>query len=240
MTNLIICNRYKALAMSCQRLDALFYCLFKKAGVDLASLASMSQQQQQQAVAASAASALNNPAGVTNENLSIQGGHINITSENIVGGVQNISSNQNSSSLAQWKAVMKENNNQLPEDMNDMLLNGKNLHFIKQIELQSHFSFPYSFLFDFLGKNIGDVGNVTAYHGAATFYTNSQPMNTQSVNTGSTQNATNQITQATTQNNHIVTTVPAQIQVQVQVQVQLPQHQQQQHVVSNTNAGLLV
>lgn len=32
--------------MSCQRLDALFYCLFKKAGVDLTSLASMSQQQQ--------------------------------------------------------------------------------------------------------------------------------------------------------------------------------------------------
>ncbi|CAF0966654.1 unnamed protein product [Brachionus calyciflorus] len=45
---------YKALAMSCQRLDALFYCLFKKAGVDLTSLASMSQSQQQQAVAAAA------------------------------------------------------------------------------------------------------------------------------------------------------------------------------------------
>lgn len=205
---------YKALAMSCQRLDALFYCLFKKAGVDLASLASMSQQQQQQAVAA-AASALNNPAGVTNENLSIQGSHINITSENIVGGVQNISSNQNSSSLAQWKAVMKENNNQLPEDMNDMLLNG---------------------------KHIGDVSNVTGYHGAATFYTNTQPINTQSVNTASTQSTTtNQITQGTTQsNNNIVTTVPAQIQVQVQVQVQLPQHQQQQHIGSNVNTGLLV
>lgn len=224
--------------MSCQRLDALFYCLFKKAGVDLASLASMSQQQQQQAVAA-AASALNNPAGVTNENLSIQGSHINITSENIVGGVQNISSNQNSSSLAQWKAVMKENNNQLPEDMNDMLLNGKiELHLSKPIEFWSHlFLF---FLGDFVGKNIGDVGSVTAYHGAATFYTNTQPMNTQPVNTASTQNATNQISQADTQNNNIVTTVPAQIQVQVQVQVQLPQHQQQQHVVSNTNAGLLV
>lgn len=65
-------------------------------------------------------------------------------------------------------------------------------------------------------------------------------MNTQPVNTGSTQNATNQISQAAAQNNNIVTTVPAQIQVQVQVQVQLPQHQQQQHVVSNTNAGLLV
>ena len=115
---------YKALAMSCQRLDALFYCLFKKAGVDLASLASMSQQQQQQAVAA-AASALNNPAGVTNENVSIQGGHISITGDNIVGGVQNITSNQNSASLAQWKAVMKENNNQMPDDMSDMLLNGK-------------------------------------------------------------------------------------------------------------------
>jgi len=110
--------------MSCQRLDALFYCLFKKAGVDLASLASMSQQQQQQAVAA-AASALNNPAGVTNENVSIQGGHISITGDNIVGGVQNITSNQNSASLAQWKAVMKENNNQMPDDMSDMLLNGK-------------------------------------------------------------------------------------------------------------------
>jgi hypothetical protein len=45
---------YKALAMSCQRLDALFYCFFKKAGVDLNSLASMSEQQQQQAVAAAA------------------------------------------------------------------------------------------------------------------------------------------------------------------------------------------
>ena len=50
---------YKALAMSCQRLDALFYCFFKKAGVDLTSLASMSEQQQQQAVAA-AASIINN------------------------------------------------------------------------------------------------------------------------------------------------------------------------------------
>lgn len=70
---------YKALAMSCQRLDALFYCLFKKgnlfrqtstyetnfvfmweifslkAGVDLTSLASMSQQQQQEVLAAAAA-----------------------------------------------------------------------------------------------------------------------------------------------------------------------------------------
>ncbi|RNA19138.1 zinc finger MYM-type 2-like, partial [Brachionus plicatilis] len=53
---------YKALAMSCQRLDALFYCLFKKAGVDLTSLASMSQQQQQQAVAA-AASIMGNEGG---------------------------------------------------------------------------------------------------------------------------------------------------------------------------------
>ena len=60
---------YKALAMSCQRLDALFYCLFKKAGVDLTSLASMSQQQQQQAVAA-AASIIdqNNPNQIVNIN----------------------------------------------------------------------------------------------------------------------------------------------------------------------------
>ncbi len=112
---------YKALAMSCQRLDALFYCLFKKAGVDLASLASMSQQQQQQAVAA-AASVVNNPVGVTNENL---GNMQNTGTANIVGGVQNIGNNQNNSQLAQWKAVMKESNNQLPDELNEMLLNGK-------------------------------------------------------------------------------------------------------------------
>ena len=47
---------YKALAMSCQRLDALFYCLFKKAGVDLNSLANMSQQQQQAIINSTAAS----------------------------------------------------------------------------------------------------------------------------------------------------------------------------------------
>lgn len=112
--------------MSCQRLDALFYCLFKKAGVDLASLASMSQQQQQQAVAAAASVVNNSGGGVNNENQNLmQTNHLNLTPDNIVGGVQNIGNNQNSSSLAQWKAVMKENNNQLPEEMNDMLLNGK-------------------------------------------------------------------------------------------------------------------
>ena len=47
---------YKALAMSCQRLDALFYCLFKKAGVDLNSLANMSQQQQQAIINSTASS----------------------------------------------------------------------------------------------------------------------------------------------------------------------------------------
>ena len=43
--------------MSCQRLDALFYCLFRKAGVDLASLANMSQQQQQSLIYSSTAAA---------------------------------------------------------------------------------------------------------------------------------------------------------------------------------------
>ena len=47
---------YKALAMSCQRLDALFYCLFRKAGVDLNSLANMSQQQQQALINSTVAS----------------------------------------------------------------------------------------------------------------------------------------------------------------------------------------
>ena len=58
---------YKALAMSCQRLDALFYCLFKKAGVDLTSLASMSQQQQQQAVAAAASIINNDPMSASSQ-----------------------------------------------------------------------------------------------------------------------------------------------------------------------------
>ena len=58
---------YKALAMSCQRLDALFYCLFKKAGVDLTSLASMSQQQQQQAVAAAASIINNDPLSASSQ-----------------------------------------------------------------------------------------------------------------------------------------------------------------------------
>lgn len=142
---------YKALAMSCQRLDALFYCLFKKAGVDLASLASMSQQQQQQAVAA-AASIINNPGSKENQLIQINSSsnmqqQQQLGAENIVGGVQNVglNSQQNSNSLAQWKAVMKENNNQLPDDVNEMLLNG---------------------------KSIGDVQNTTSYHGNATFYSN--------------------------------------------------------------------
>jgi hypothetical protein len=51
---------YKALAMSCQRLDALFYCLFKKAMLDINHLANLSEQEQQamieEAAAASQAS----------------------------------------------------------------------------------------------------------------------------------------------------------------------------------------
>jgi hypothetical protein len=208
--------------MSCQRLDALFYCLFKKAGVDLASLASMSQQQQQQAVAA-AASIINNT-GVGNENQMIQistagTGSIIMGSENIVGGVQNISNNsqQNSSSLAQWKAVMKENNNQLPDEVNEMLLNG---------------------------KSIVDVQNLNSYHGNATFYSN--PTNNGNNNTSNnnnnannSSNSNNTVANAVVQQNshHLITTVPAQVQVLVQVQVQLPQHSVN---AGNSNTALLV
>lgn len=42
---------YKVLAMSCQRLDALFYCLFKKAQLNLNGLVSMSEKEQQHIVA---------------------------------------------------------------------------------------------------------------------------------------------------------------------------------------------
>jgi hypothetical protein len=58
---------YKALAMSCQRLDALFYCLFKKAGVDLNSLANMSQQQQQAIINSTAASSSSSAAILQNQ-----------------------------------------------------------------------------------------------------------------------------------------------------------------------------
>jgi hypothetical protein len=52
---------YKALAMSCQRLDALFYCLFKKANLNIHNLASMSEAEQQQIIAqAATASQANN------------------------------------------------------------------------------------------------------------------------------------------------------------------------------------
>jgi hypothetical protein len=48
---------YQALAMSCQRLDPLFYCMFKRSGVDLNSLASMTDEQQQNIVAAASQTA---------------------------------------------------------------------------------------------------------------------------------------------------------------------------------------
>ena len=49
---------YQALAMSCQRLDPLFYCLFKKSCVDLNSLATMTSEQQQEIVAAATATSI--------------------------------------------------------------------------------------------------------------------------------------------------------------------------------------
>jgi hypothetical protein len=42
---------YKALAMSCQRLDALFYCLFKKANMDMSVLPSVNEEEQQRMIA---------------------------------------------------------------------------------------------------------------------------------------------------------------------------------------------
>jgi hypothetical protein len=116
---------YKALAMSCQRLDALFYCLFKKAGVDLASLASMSQQQQKQAVAA-AASIING----SNENQLNNSETINNTSLTTSTSTTNNNNNNNvsSSSLTQWKSAMKEHNNQIPDEMNDLIMNGSIKH----------------------------------------------------------------------------------------------------------------
>ena len=49
---------YQALAMSCQRLDPLFYCLFKKSSVDLNSLATMTAEQQAEIVAAATATSV--------------------------------------------------------------------------------------------------------------------------------------------------------------------------------------
>jgi hypothetical protein len=92
--------------MSCQRLDALFYCLFKKAGVDLTSLASMSAQQQQQAVAA-AASII----GTSVDNSS--GNHLNISTAAM-----------NNAQIDQWKSSMKEN--QLHSDDLSLLNNDSN------------------------------------------------------------------------------------------------------------------
>jgi len=145
---------YKALAMSCQRLDALFYCLFKKAGVDLTSLASMSQQQQQQAVA-TAASMVNNEQ-VTGTGLQLSPG-------------------------AQWKSLKDD-------DVNDLLL-------VNSGTSQS--------------KSIIDTN-----------YQNNSGISYYNPQTGQ---------------QHIITTVPAQVQVQVQIQVQLPQHQQQTQ--PNNTAG---
>ncbi len=73
---------YKALAMSCQRLDALFYCLFKKAGVDLASLANMSHQQQQALITSSASSSLQNPPSMAAWNSIIKQHHSDNEEEN--------------------------------------------------------------------------------------------------------------------------------------------------------------
>lgn len=119
---------YKALAMSCQRLDALFYCLFKKAGVDLTSLASMSQQQQQQAVAA-AASIMGNegnsisPAGwkpgmkepnhITDVNELVTNGYVSSTILNS-NGLGNSPNNNSSTTtnLNQTAQFYSSNNNQ--------------------------------------------------------------------------------------------------------------------------------
>jgi hypothetical protein len=49
---------YQALAMSCQRLDPLFYCLFKRSCVDLNSLATMTNEQQEEIVAAATATSI--------------------------------------------------------------------------------------------------------------------------------------------------------------------------------------
>lgn len=97
--------------MSCQRLDALFYCLFKKAGVDLNSLATMSAQQQQQAVAA-AASIIGTSAEV---NLP-SGNHLNISTAAM-----------NNAQIDQWKNSIKENQSQVSYDIL-LLNNGNNKH----------------------------------------------------------------------------------------------------------------
>ena len=92
---------YKALAMSCQRLDALFYCLFRKAGVDLASLANMSQQQQQSLINSSTAAALQHnqtwssiikhQSDNEDENALINGGQLNDNAVSVVGSAGSIS-----------------------------------------------------------------------------------------------------------------------------------------------------
>jgi hypothetical protein len=104
---------YKALAMSCQRLDALFYCLFKKAGVDLTSLASMSQQQQQQAVAA-AASIINNNDSNT---ITIS----QMSNSSVIGTQQMANISGNNSNLTQWKGVVKDSS-QLGDDINELIM----------------------------------------------------------------------------------------------------------------------
>lgn len=116
---------YKALAMSCQRLDALFYCLFKKAGVDLTSLASMSQQQQQQAVAAAASimgtegssispagwkPGMKEPNHITDVNELVTNGYVssNVLTSNGLGN--NTTSNSSPTNLSQSAQFYSSNN----------------------------------------------------------------------------------------------------------------------------------
>ncbi len=83
--------------MSCQRLDALFYCLFKKAGVDLTSLANMSQQQQQ-----------------TNGQVNGMGA-VNGASNSMVGIIGN---------SANWNSLIKQNHSDNEDD--DSMINNNN------------------------------------------------------------------------------------------------------------------
>jgi len=201
---------YKALAMSCQRLDALFYCLFKKAGVDLASLASMSQQQQQQAVAA-AASIING----SNENQLNNSETINNTSLTTSTGTTNNNNNVSSSSLTQWKSAMKEHNNQIPDEMNDLIMNGSIKHVSSNNNNNtSDISYHHQQQQQHHHQNNTNNHHQQQQQQQQTFYTNQSSAGVQQ------------------QQHHIITTVPAQVQVQVQVQVQIPQHQQQNSTTS--------
>jgi hypothetical protein len=100
---------YKALAMSCQRLDALFYCLFKRADMDMSSLTNVTEEEQQRMIAvAMEASQATNDVVVWKSNKPATVVHKNAANtNNVLFGNSNSSSTINGGNLTAGRKSLK-------------------------------------------------------------------------------------------------------------------------------------